>query len=1116
MARHLDLGARVRRSFLAVSLVAGTMAAVAMAPQTATAAATDQLVVVDVNDASTGDFSSSSLKTINADGTKSFASPVDLPSADADGVNAFALAGSSNGNGSLARSADGNHLAVAGYHHAPGATGQVKATGPVKPKDTKTADSVDGLGIQRMVARIGNTGTVDTSTRLGTALTGSHPRGVASENGSTFYLSGNGGSTDTGVFSIALGGGTRTGVAGSVAGEATKDQTNSRNVTIAGGGLYTVSEKTNLAGLGQIGTGLPTAKSAVTRLGPKSATVDLPVPTAVVMLDANPAVDGVDTGYVSVDTNNDDINDEIRKYTSDGTTWTLNGTKAGDYPFLTARVSDNTVQMFASKGSAAPGNTIVKFDDTNGAGAASFGSDTTVATAAAGHAFRGLAFAPTGWNPGTVSSSAPTASVAHSKVSGTIGDDNNPGTTLTLADDDTDAADLTVTAESSDAAVIPESGIEVTGTGLERAVSFAPAGVGRATITFTVTDDNSNTGTAQVSYAASSTPTSASGRYLYESSDLSSAVDVGDGHAIAVSSEDNVVRLYKKDQSGRPVKTFEFTDATTGIGSSNADLESMARVNDTLYVLGSHGNNSSGEAKPARRVLFTAAIAGSGADTTLTYIGKYNGLWDALRTWDEANNNRLGFAAGQAAGVPANDPNGFNIEGFEFAPGSTSTAYLTFRAPKVTHDGKPSAVIVPVENANALVLGAGATEPQFGEPIYLDLGGRTIREIRKNGDDDYLISASKFDAGSPEWALFAWNGDPASTPVAVKNLPNPDPIRTGSWESIVSVPHPLTAGGAVTLISDSGDTTYYGDATLAASESKSFRKSYVDEFTTSSFEGYPTEPDFSPPSDLSSPTKNESSVSLAWTKVTGANGYILSRRNGSETATTQQVGDVSSALFSGLAPSTEYTFDITAVKPDGTQSEASSPLKVTTAAVPTDRPSSVRWTSRTSTSMKIAWTKKSGSAKYKIRYFPEGDKTYKYLTVGNVSSASITGLTRGKAYVFKVAAISSSGTQSPYSSSLYASTSNLRPPTNFVRTARTSTTITLSWTKAAGANGYRIGKGIGSGTRTSVEVSGGDTQTVKLTGLKAGTTYTIDIASLEGSGNSRSSYTPRISVKTSG
>ena len=134
------------------------------------------------------------------------------------------------------------------------------------------------------------------------------------------------------------------------------------------------------------------------------------------MLDASAAVAGIDTAYVSFDTDNDDFNDEIRKYTSDGTTWSLNGTKTGDYPFLTGRVSSGTVELFASKGSAAPANTIVKFDDAGGAGAASFGSDTTVATAAAGHAFRGLAFAPTGWNPGTISSSAPTASVAHSKV----------------------------------------------------------------------------------------------------------------------------------------------------------------------------------------------------------------------------------------------------------------------------------------------------------------------------------------------------------------------------------------------------------------------------------------------------------------------------------------------------------------------------------------------------------------------------------------------------------------------------------------------------------------------------------------------------------------------------
>ena len=119
-----------------------------------------------------------------------------------------------------------------------------------------------------------------------------------------------------------------------------------------------------------------------------------------------------------------------------------------------------------------------------------------------------------------------------------------PARPLTLADDDTDAADLTLAAHSDDQAVIPDSGIHITGTGLERTVTFTPTGKGRANITFTVTDDADNHGIAQLGYAASSAPASASGRYLYESSDLSSAVDVGDGHILAASSEDNKIRLY--------------------------------------------------------------------------------------------------------------------------------------------------------------------------------------------------------------------------------------------------------------------------------------------------------------------------------------------------------------------------------------------------------------------------------------------------------------------------------------------------------------------------------------------------------------------------------------------
>ena len=78
-------------------------------------------------------------------------------------------------------------------------------------------------------------------------------------------------------------------------------------------------------------------------------------------------------------------------------------------------------------------------------------------------------------------------------------------------------------------------------------------------------------------------------------------------------------------------------------------------------------------------------------------------------------------------------------------------------------------------------------------------------------------------------------------------------------------------------------------------------------------------------------------------------------------------------------------------------------------------------------------------------------------------------------------------------------------------TDRTSTSLTLTWTKVPGVPKYRIYHGITSGTRTKIEV--GDVGTTKITGLKPDTTYAIDIASLMSDGT-RSDYTPRIGGTT--
>lgn len=118
---------------------------------------------------------------------------------------------------------------------------------------------------------------------------------------------------------------------------------------------------------------------------------------------------------------------------------------------------------------------------------------------------------------------------------------------------------------------------------------------------------------------------------------------------------------------------------------------------------GSLGSNKDGEYKSARNTLFTTKVTGSGATTALSYGGSYKKLRDDLVPWDEAHGDRYGFAAGTADGQAPKQIDGFNVEGLEFAPGSTTTAYVGFRAPLAPAVPGGKALLVPVTNIDKVV-----------------------------------------------------------------------------------------------------------------------------------------------------------------------------------------------------------------------------------------------------------------------------------------------------------------------------------------------------------------------------------------------------------------------------
>lgn len=230
-----------------------------------------------------------------------------------------------------------------------------------------------------------------------------------------------------------------------------------------------------------------------------------------------------------------------------------------------------------------------------------------------------------------------------------------------------------------------------------------------------------------------------------------------------------------------------------------------------------------------------------------------------------------------------------------------------------------------------------------------------------------------------------------------------------------------------------------------------------------------------------------------------ADGVAIDGANGSTFKPTvteggKRISVTVTASRSGYAPGT------------ATSSEAEPVLTST----PFGAPQGLEATKSTVTYIDLAWTKVDNAAKYRI-YYGIGSGTRTKVEVGDVTSARLRNLKPDKTYSIDIAALTSNGTRSPYSPRINVRTKPLVPPTDFAVTGQTRTSLTFTWTKVAGVPKYRIWYGVGSGTRTKVEL--GNVSTATITGLKPGTTYSVDIASRLSDGT-KSAYTPRINATT--
>jgi hypothetical protein len=275
--------------------------------------------------------------------------------------------------------------------------------------------------------------------------------------------------------------------------------------------------------------------------------------------------------------------------------------------------------------------------------------------------------------------------------------------------------------------------------------------------------------------------------------DASAGVAVNSNLFIVANDEDNLLRVYRRDQSGPPMQSFQAGPFLhVDPRKPETDLEASTRVGDRIYWITSHGRNREGEARESRHRFFatTYHVTEKGVVELKTVGQPYARLLD-----DFAKEPRLKPFNLLAASLRApKETNALNIEGL--CATTNGDLLIGFRNP--IPQGR--ALVVPLQNPAELLAGKPA---RFGDPILLDLGGRGVRSMAFTGGR-YLIIAGSYDAKGHSH-LYEWSGDAKEAPRKV-----PDTHFKGVNPEALLV-YPDTPANEFQILSDDGTRKISGE-----------------------------------------------------------------------------------------------------------------------------------------------------------------------------------------------------------------------------------------------------------------------------------------------------------------
>ena len=242
-------------------------------------------------------------------------------------------------------------------------------------------------------------------------------------------------------------------------------------------------------------------------------------------------------------------------------------------------------------------------------------------------------------------------------------------------------------------------------------------------------------------------------------------------------------------------------------------------------------------------------------------------------------------------------------------------------------------------------------------------------------------------------------------------------------------------------------------------------------------------------------------ITLTWQSLDSISKYKVSY-DGETIETTKATAQIQAVLGK------EYTFTVVAVAADGTES---APAIVSAKARP-GKVTGLKASDITSDSLTLSWDKTEGAVKYTAEAYSLQSGIWYEVATSETETASITDLTQGKTYYFRVKAHMSAGEatiESDYSDEISV---KLKPAkvADLAVSSKTASSVKLTWSKAEGATHYAVYKIVDGSYEKLATVK---TTSYTVSSLAAGESYSFAVRGYV-SGTGYGEYSDSVTVIT--